>query len=301
MNILKKIYNSLFNAKKRTLFLAKHGIYNKMEDKKYIKKLFNATFKYELDLENPKTFNEKLQWLKLYDRNVMYKNMVDKIEVKKIVSEKIGEKYIIPTIAIFNDFDEIDFKSLPTKFVIKCSHDSGGLEIVNNKENINIKKLKKKINKSFKSNYFYSCREWPYKDIKPRIIIEKNIGKNLNDFKIFCFNGEPKFTLVCSNRKGNFKNTNFYDTNWNLLPFTRSNHANDKNELKKPKNYNEMLSIAKKLSQGIPFVRVDLYNLDGCIYFGELTFYPSGGFEGFKPEKWDKIIGDMVDISVVRK
>ena len=276
-------------------YLDKYGIF-RFEDEKYLKMLYKMNFGNDLLLNNPQTFNEKLQWLKLNDRKDIYTTMVDKYESKKYVANIIGEEYIISTIGIYNSLDEIDFNKLPNKFVMKCTHDSGGLVICKDKNKLDINEARKKINKSLKNNYYYSGREWPYKNVKPRIIIEKYMGSNLNDYKIFCFNGVPKYILVCSNRNGNFKNTDFYDVNWNLMPFTREKHQNNPIGISKPENLNEMLLIAEKLSKDIPFVRVDLYDIKNKIYFGEMTFYPSAGFEGFSPVEWDKKLGDMIKL-----
>ena len=267
-----------------------------LSDINYLKLRYKITFHKKLNLDNPQTFNEKLQWLKLNDRKEIYTTMVDKYEAKKYVANIIGDEYIIPTIGIYNSFDEIDFNKLPNKFVMKCTHDSGGLVICKDKNKLDINEARKKINKSLKNNYYYGGREWPYKNVKPRIIIEKYMGSNLNDYKIFCFNGVPKYILVCSNRNGNFKNTDFYDVNWNLMPFTREKHQNNPIGISKPENLNEMLLIAEKLSKDIPFVRVDLYDIKNKIYFGEMTFYPSAGFEGFSPVEWDKKLGDMIKL-----
>ncbi len=274
--------------------LRKTNILYLLDDETVLKFSYRYCLKRKLNLMNPQTFNEKLQWLKLYYRKSDFKKMVDKFEVKKYISNILGNDYIIPTLGIYNTFDEINFDDLPEKFVIKCTHDSGGFVICNDKNNFDIRSAKRIINKFMNRNYFLLHREWPYKDVKHRILIEKYMGDNLNDYKIFCFNGEPKFTLVCSNRNGDFKNTDFYDNNWNLMPFTRKNHDNNPNGISRPFNFQEMLDIAKKLSKNIPFVRVDLYSIDNCIYFGELTFFPSAGFEGFEPNDWDKIIGDML-------
>ena len=271
-----------------------------MSDKQFIIKAYKYRMNKKINLYKPRTFNEKLQWLKLYDRNPKYTNMVDKYEAKKYVASIIGEEYIIPTLGIYNKFDEIDFDKLPKKFVIKCTHDSGGLVICKNKKDFDIKKAKNKIEKSLKRNYYYCGREWPYKNVKPRIIIEKYMideeGQELKDYKLFCFNGLPKIILVCSNRNGSYKNTDFYDTEWNLMPFTREKHENNKKEIKKPRGLNEMLEIAKKISKDIPFVRVDLYEIKGKVYFGEMTFFPSAGFEGFNPEEYDRILGYMLEL-----
>ena len=273
---------------------------SKLNDIDYLKLMYKRIFEKDLNLENPENFNEKLQWLKLYDRKEEYTKMVDKYEVKKYVANIIGTKYIIPTLGIYEKFEDINLNTLPNQFVIKCTNDSGGIVIIKDKGIVDINSARKKINNCLKINYYYIGREWPYKNVKPRIIVEEymedNKHKDLRDFKIFCFNGVPKIILVCSNRNGDSKNTDFYDTDWNLLPFTREHHKNNPKGIDKPEKLSEMIQIAYKLSKGIPFVRVDLYEINGQVYFGELTFYPSSGFEGFKPEKYDKILGDMIEL-----
>lgn len=272
----------------------------KISDKKYLKLIYKLKINKKLNLKNPKTFNEKLQWLKLYDRKDIYTTMVDKHEVKKYVRDIIGEDYIIPTIGIYDKFDEIPFDELPNQFVIKCTHDSGGLVICKDKNKLNIKECEEKINKSLKRNYFYYGREWPYKNVKPRIIIEKYMvdesNVELKDYKFFCFNGVPKFLFVAKDRPHNTK-FNFYDIDFNKLPF--SQHYPNFNELiEKPLGFDKMVQFAKKLSKDIPHVRVDFYDINGHVYFGELTFYHFSGFEKFEPEEWDKKIGDMLKLPI---
>lgn len=286
MRILKMFSNYLIDI----------GFLSFIKDKNYLQVIFKRNMGYSLDLNNPRTFNEKLQWLKLYDRKKVYTTMVDKYDVKKYVSNIISSKYIIPTLGIYNKFSEIDFKKLPVRFVIKCTHDSGTIIICKDKQNLNKTIAKIKFSLLLNRNFYYRFREWPYKNVKPKIIVEKYMGDNLNDYKIFCFNGVPKYILVCSNRNGGFKNTDFYDVNWNLMPFTREKHKNNPNGIPKPKNLKEMLDIAQKLAKDIPFVRVDLYDIKNKIYFGEMTFYPSAGFEGFSPKEWDKKLGDMIKL-----
>lgn len=273
-----------------------------LSDINYLKMDYQVLMHKKLNLKNPKTFNEKLQWLKLYNRKPEYSKMVDKFEVKNYVASIIGEEHIIHTIGVYNSFDEIDFENLPNKFVIKCTHDSGGVIICKDKSKLDIETTKKQINKALKTNYYKLGREWPYKNVKPRIIIEKFIQDSeedkLKDYKLFCFNGKVKMILVCSNRIGNHKNTNFYDISWNLLPFSRANHINNPNVINKPNNLEEMIKVAEKLSKNIPFVRVDLYDVNNKVYFGELTFYPSSGFEGFNPEEWDIKLGDMLELPI---
>lgn len=276
--------------------MIKKFIKNMIPDKIYLKYKYKKYLKKELNLKNPITFNEKLQWLKLYDRKEIYTTMVDKYAVKDYVKDIIGEEYLIPTYGVYDTIKEINFEQLPKQFVIKTTHDSGGVVVCKNKKEFVLDDVEKIIGSSLKNNFYYANREWPYKNVKPRIIIEKYMGNDLNDFKIFCFNGKPKFTLVCSHRKGDFKNTDFYDNNWKLLPFSRENHDNSPSGIQKPENFEKMLEIAQKLSKNIPFVRVDLYEIKNKVYFGELTFYPSGGFEGFHPREWDEKIGNMLKL-----
>lgn len=284
------------------VFLSNRGI-NLFNDKTYLKIRYFATFKKILNLQTPQTFNEKLQWLKLNDRKDIYTKMVDKYEAKSYVSKIIGNKYIIPTLGIYNNFDEIDFNKLPNQFVIKCTHDSGGLVIVTDKSKLDIKKAKKKINKSLKRNYYYLGMEWPYKNVKPRIIVEKYMKDNkdtsMRDYKFFCFNGNPYCILLCNDRNTELKET-FFDLNWKILPFKRPNHSIDTN-IEKPHNLDKMIEFSKKLSLNIPFLRVDFYEINGNLYFGELTFYPAGGFSKFEPEEWDLKLGNLIDLNLVSK
>ncbi len=268
-------------------------------DEVYLKILYRARMGKKLNIINPKTFNEKLQWLKLYDRDPLYTNLVDKYEVRKYIAEAIGEEYLVPLIGVWNSFDEIDFSKLPNKFVLKCTHDSGGVIICKDKSKLKINSVIKSINRKLKRNYYYYGREWPYKNIKPRIIAEKFMGewnKDLKDYKFFCFNGEPKLILVCSERYRDtgLKET-FFDTAWNITNIKRPGHSRDIN-IHKPTKLDEMLSLSKKLSEGKSFIRVDFYEINGQVYFGELTFYPASGFTGFKPEKYDEILGGWIEI-----
>ncbi len=272
----------------------------RLTDKKYLEYRFLSDMGYKLNLKNPQTFNEKLQWLKLYDRNPEYTKMVDKYEVREYIKEKIGEEYLIPLIGVYDKFDDIDFDKLPNQFVIKCNHDSGGLIICKDKNRLDIETARKKINRSLKTNYYYSGREWPYKNVKPRIIIEKYMEdsnkSDLIDYKLFCFNGIPKIVLVCSERflSNNMCET-WFDMNWKLIDMTESGHRVD-STISKPKQLKKMVELSKKLSKNIPFIRVDWYEIGDKLYFGELTFYPASGFEKFEPKEWNKKIGDMLSI-----
>ena len=301
MSIRSKIINAsklLYNPNYRWLYLASLGRYNDWDDKKYLEKVFECIMGKELDLDNPQTFNEKLQWLKLYDRKPEYTTMVDKYAVKKYVADIIGEEYIIPTLGVWNHFDEIDFDKLPNQFVLKCTHDSGGLVICKDKNKLDLKAAKQKIEKSLKQNYYWFGREWPYKDVKPRIIAEKYMidesGYELKDYKFFCFNGEPKMMFIATDRGSDTK-FDFYDIDFNHLPFTNG-HPNANKKIKRPKNYSKMLALAAKLSFGIPHVRVDFYNINGKIYFGELTFFHWSGLVPFEPEEWDYKLGNWLKL-----
>lgn len=264
---------------------------------------YRYKFNKKLDLKKPQTFNEKLQWLKLYDRNPEYTKMVDKYEAKKYVANIIGEEYIIPTLGVYDKFEDINFATLPNQFVIKCTHDSGGLIICKDKTKLNIKEARKKINKSLKRNYFYTGREWPYKNVKPRIIAEQYMvdesGTELKDYKFFCFNGEPKLLFVAKDRPYATK-FNYYDMDFKKLPF-KQHYKNFNDYIEKPKGFEKMIELSRKLSKDIPHVRVDFYDINGKVYFGELTFYHFSGFEKFEPNEWDKKLGDMLELPRERK
>lgn len=257
------------------------------------------------DLKSPKTFNEKLQWLKLHNRHDIHTKLVDKIEVKKYVEEKIGSKYIIPTLTVYDRIQDIDISKLPDKFVLKCNHNSGGIVICRNKGTFDLDNAKKILQSKLKQNYFKIGREWPYKNVTPRILAEQYIegdhDGDLYDYKFFCFNGKVKMCLVCAyrNEVGGVK-LNFYDRDWHLLPFTR-HYGNIPHEIKKPDEYQEMIEVAEKLASDFKFIRVDLYLQDDKILFGELTFFPGNGWGEFTPEEWDYKVGEWLDISPDKK
>ena len=263
----------------------------------YIKHRYKNSFHKKLDLKHPQTFNEKLQWLKFYDRKDIYTKMVDKYEAKKYVGNVIGNEYIIPTIGVYKRFNDIDFEKLPNKFVIKCTHDSGGIFICRDKKDFNYDLAKNNINKNLKKNFYYFGREWPYKNVKRRIIIEEYMGNDINDYKFFCFNGKVNFFKIDFDRFTQH-GANYYDIDKKILPFgEKLCPPNFNKKLKIPKNIDEMITLAEKLAKDIPFVRVDFYNINGKIYFGEMTFFPSTGFGKFFPSEWDKKIGDMLNIN----
>ena len=257
----------------------------------------------QLNLDRPETFNEKLQWLKLYDRNPEYTKMVDKYEAKKYVADIIGQEYIIPTLGVWDKFEDIEFDKLPKQFVLKPTHTSGNVFICKDKEKINYKQLRKMINKWLKRNYYLIHREWPYKNVRPRIIAEQYMvdesGTELKDYKFFCFNGEPKLLFVAKDRPYATK-FNYYDMDFKKLPF-KQHYKNFNDYIEKPKGFEKMIELSRKLSKDIPHVRVDFYDINGKVYFGELTFYHFSGFEKFEPEEWDRILGDMLELPNLKR
>lgn len=266
-------------------------------DSLYLKHRFKKNMGYKLDLKHPTTFNEKIQWLKLHDRKPEYTTMVDKYAAKEYVSERVGSEYIIPTLGVWNHFDDIDFDKLPNQFVLKCTHDSGGLVICKDKSQLNLTAAKEKLEASLKHNYYWSGREWPYKNVPPRIIAEQYMADDLRDYKMFCFDGAPRMTLVCSERftEEGLKE-DFYDEAWNHLSIRRPGHENASFRVERPKQYELMKTLAEKLSEKIPFSRIDFYEIDEKVYFGEITFYPASGFEGFTPDEWDLKLGNWIKL-----
>ena len=296
--MIRKIIRGIRNPRLVILYILNFKVCRIIPDKLFLKIKYKLRIGKKLDLENPKTFNEKLQWLKLYDRNPTYTNLVDKYEVRKYVAKTIGEEYLIPLIGVWDKFDDIDFNKLPDQFVLKPNHTSGDVFICKDKSKIDIFKLKKIINKWLKREYYWLHREWPYKNIKPKIICEKYMvdesGVQLKDYKFFCFNGEPKAMYVATDR-GIDTRFDFFDMEFNHLPLIQ-HYKNSNKEIKKPIGFNEMIRLARILSKGFPHVRVDFYDINGKVYFGELTFYHLGGLEKFEPEKYDEIFGSWLKL-----
>jgi len=294
---IERFKNAIVNPRLIALWLIGKFKYY-IPDLPYVKIVYRLQMKKHLNLENPKTYTEKLQWLKLYYHNPEHTKMVDKALAKKYVSSLIGEEYIVPLLGCWERFEDIDFNKLPNQFVLKTTHGCGGIVICKNKYELNISEAKNTINKSLKDNYFIYGREWPYKNVVPKIIAEKFLvdesGTELKDYKFFCFDGVPKAMFIATDR-GIDTRFNFYDLDFNLLPFTNGYKNSDK-MIPKPKNFDLMVELAKKLSKGIPHVRVDFYNVSGKIYFGELTFFHWGGIVPFEPEEWDYIFGSWLNL-----
>lgn len=274
-----------------------------LPDITYIKIKFWLETGYRLNLNNPQSFNEKLQWLKFNDQHDEYTMMVDKYLVKDYVASLIGEKYLIPTIGVYNTIDEIKWEDLPQQFVLKTTGDSGGVIVCKDKTKLNIDKAKKKLGKLKNRNYYKYNKEYPYKNVNTRYIVEEYIvdesGYELKDYKFFCFNGEPKFVQIDFDRYSNHRR-NVYDINWNLLDLQIKFPKGHDRVFPKPNNYEEMLEVARMLSNGIPHVRIDLYNVTGKIYFGEMTFFHGSGMEVFTPLEWDYKFGDFIKLPVSR-
>ena len=276
-----------------------------LSDRFYIHSYFYCKTGYKLHLESPKTFNEKLQWLKFYDRRAEYTRMVDKIEVKGYVTEIIGYEYVIPTLAVYDSVEDINYDDLPNQFVLKCTHDSGGVVICKDKKTFDKESAARKLKRGETHNYYKYSLEYPYKDVVPRIIAEEfvsNNGSDVCDYKVHCFNGEPKLVLVCKDRFADDGLTeDFFTESWEHLPLRRPGHPNSVTSITKPDQLDEMLSLAKKLSDGIPFVRVDFYVSEGKLLFGELTFFPASGFAPFVPATYDSLFGSWLQLPAKRQ
>ncbi|MCH8571899.1 hypothetical protein LSI54_11115 [Nesterenkonia sp. AY15] len=265
----------------------------------YIQLYYFAKFGKVCDLRNPSTFNEKLQWLKVNYRLPEHSNLVDKYAVKKIVADEIGEEHVIPTLAVYESAEDIDFDTLPESFVLKCTHDSEGVALVKNKSCVDVTEIRSRLRLALKQNFYYIGREPHYRHVAPRIIAEPFIKDDqhdqLLDYKFFCFDGEVKAIFIASGRGSESMKFDYFDADFNSLEI-RQSYPNSKVPPAKPNGYEKMLDIAKKLSKGHPHVRVDLYEVNGHVYFGELTFFHFSGFAPFRPSKWDEIWGGWLNL-----
>lgn len=286
---------TIFNA------LGSRNFFNWMSDERYLKIQYRLAMHKKLDLKHPVSYNEKIQWLKLHDRKPEYTMMVDKYAVREYIAKTIGDEYSIPLVGgPWCRFEDIDFDKLPDQFVLKCNHDSGGLVICKDKSKLDIEAARKKIRKSLKRNFYWANREWPYKDVKPCIIAEQYMvddsGYELRDYKFFCFDGEPMAMFIATDRSSHVSTKfDFFDMDFNHLPFTNG-HPCAEEAPKKPKCFDEMICLAKILSQGIKQVRVDFYEINGRVYFGEMTFSHWSGMVPFKPEEWDYKFGEWIKL-----
>lgn len=283
--------------------LAVKGCFDRLPDERFLRLQFRAQLGRWPELEHPQTFNEKLQWLKLHDRRPEYSMMVDKYRVRDYIREKIGEEYLIPLLGIWDAPDEIDFDALPDQFVLKCNHNSGkGLCICRDKSRLDIEKVKAELRQGLAQDYYLTGREWPYRDVPRKIICEKYMedyqSKNgLVNYKFYCFNGEPRFLHV-SEAVDNHAcaKVSYLTLDWEFAPYERTDYAPYKNLPRKPLHYNTMLDFCRKLSEGVPFLRVDLYEINYKIYFSELTFFPGSGFTPYRNPEHDSDMGSMLTI-----
>lgn len=271
-----------------------------LSDKSFIKKIYKEKMGKEINLSDPKTFCEKQNWLKLYDRKPIYTVMVDKYLAREFVAERIGEDYLVPLLGVWDSADDIDFSLLPDKFVLKCNHNSD-VTICTDKSSLDTKKVRKKLNEQLKRDYYLRKREWPYKNVPRKIICEKFMENRDNseplEYKVLCFGGKPKYVIVISGRFSNRETTmDTYDMEWKYTSLINGDSPLAGNIFEKPECFDEIISISEKLSENTPFLRVDFNFWNEKLYFGEMTFFDAAGFEKYKPEEWDCILGDLIEL-----
>lgn len=297
---IRMVKQFVLDPKVRFGYLTRAGFYNHMSDEEYLSRKYQLYFGQKLDLQNPQTFNEKLQWLKLYNRKPEYTVMVDKYKVREYIAQELGEEYLIPLLGVWDNPDEIDFDALPNQFVLKCNHNSGlGMCICKDKSELDISKVKVELRKGLKQDYYLTGREWPYKDVPRKIIAEKymeDVSGDLKDYKFYCFNGEMKFVMINSDRNTSRPTrADYFDRDFNWLDFTWG-YSHAEVHPKKPEQFEKMVAIVEKLAKGLPHTRVDLYDCNGKIYFGELTFFDGSGFDKIEPLEWDYKIGKLLKL-----
>ena len=299
--VFKSIFKMIYDLDYRFYVTSCYGMHNKMVDKKFLERKFKAVFHRKLNLENPQTMNEKLQWLKLYNRDPRYTQYVDKYLVREYVKETIGKEYLIPLLGVWENAKDIDFNKLPEQFVFKCNHNSGlGMYICKNKNTMNYAKVISELEKGLKQNYYLTGREWPYKNVPRKIIAEKYIvdesGYELKDYKFYCFNGIVKLVMVNSDRMTENKTkADYFDENYQHLDF-KWGYENADIIPEKPEKFELMKSLAEKLAANIPHVRVDFYQTPEGVYFGEMTFFDGSGFDKIEPIEWDYKLGSWIKL-----
>lgn len=301
-SFIKNMAPGVFLSLRETYRTGMHAFRKRVSQEKYpyyVAKKYKKMFGEELDLEHPKKYSEKIQWLKLYDDNSLRTELTDKAAVRDWIEEKIGSEYLIPLIGIYDSVDEIDFDKLPEEYAIKLNHGSGWNIVVDKDHPADVPKIKRQIRKWMKLNYaFWNVFEIHYMPIKPRIVIEKYIVDSkgeLNDYKFLCFDGEVKYFWIDFDRNTNHKR-NVYDLDWNLQPWSQRDYGNYEGTVEKPENFDKMVEIADKLCKGFRHVRVDLYNVDGKVYFGEMTFTNGSGYEGIYPREYEYQIGKLIKL-----
>lgn len=302
-NIVRKGFNFITNSNYRFSIMAGKGAYNDMPDKEFLEKLFKVNMGYPLNLDNPKTFNEKLQWLKLYDHRPEYTMMVDKYKVREYISEQLGEEYLIPLLGVWDDPDDINFDLLPEQFVLKCNHNSGlGMCICKDKSNLDIKKVKLELRKGLKQDYYLTGREWPYKNVPRKIIAEKyminNSNQELKSNETLDFNGVPKVALICAEKFPEIgSKEDFFNINWKRTNLKKNTHLNLDKEIEMPQELDKMITFSKELTKSISLSRTDFFEGNNHLYFGDITFSPSNDYEKFKPEELSLELDSWIELS----
>lgn len=301
---MRRIKKAITNPILVITHICRHWPFYLVSDEFYLKCFFKAYQGYDLNLKNPKTFNEKLQWLKLFDRKEIYTTLTDKYLVRSFVEEKIGSQYLIPLLGVWDNVEEINIDDLPEQFVLKCNHDSGSVAICKDRKTFCEKKELKRLSKALKANYYWKSREFNYYHIKRKVIAEEYMADagsdELTDYKLFCFDGKVCFTQIDTGRFSNHIR-NFYDKDWNFINVSVGYENDPDSIIPKPVFYDEMKRLAEILSEGIPHVRVDFYYSKGHIYFGELTFHHGGGVEKMEPKEYDYKWGKLIMIEQIKK
>ncbi len=300
MSKLKTFFSLIKNPQKMIVPLDANHLLTWMSDETFSRLAFRGEMGYPLNLQHPETFNEKLQWLKINDHRPEYTGLVDKLKAKEIVGQMIGKEHIVPVYGDWKTADDIPFSELPDQFVLKCNHDQGSVILVKNKNTLDTSEVIRTLNKKLKRNTFYGTREYPYKDIEPRVFAEEYLQDDIIDYKFYCFQGEPQFLYCGMNMIGaHHGQVDFFDLDWNPMPFYRTDYDR-LGSIPKPACLNELIDIARKLSKNVPFVRIDLFAIDNTIYFSEFTLCPASGFMRFVPEEYDRIIGKLLKLPVKR-
>lgn len=279
--------------------LLRHGAFDGMSDETFLRFYYPLVMGSRLELEHPRSYSEKLQWLKLHDRRDIYTDMVDKVSAKEFIADRVGREHVIPTLGVWEHFDEIDFERLPDSFVLKCSHDSGGMVKCESKASFQTEAARSLLESRLSKSYYLRFREWPYKNVRPRLLAETYLVEDpavgpapLCDYKFFCFNGEPRLMYISRDR-GSDPRTAFFDMDFQALPLRMKDPPPDVLP-DKPPCFDEMRAMARVLSFGVPALRVDFYYVDHTVYVGELTFFHNAGFVSISPPEWNMILGDWL-------
>ena len=303
--LLRAGFRYVFSPDYRFLIDCGRGKYDDLPDEEFLMRKYKAVMGRPLSLDKPRTFSEKLQWLKLHNRKPEYTVMVDKYLVREHIAKTVGEEYLIPLLGVWSDPDEIDFDALPDRFVLKCNHNSGlGMYICRDKSKMDTERVREELRRGLRQDYYLTGREWPYRDVPRRItaeaFLEDDECDELRDYKFFCFDGEPMFCQVISDRSTD-ERMDFFDMAWERAPFSRTvaegvPYPTADRPIPVPKTFETMKEAAATLSRGVPFLRVDFYEVNGRMYFGELTFFPASGFCPFTPDEWNDRLGDKIPL-----